>query len=76
MLKKQRGRKQRQQSKWRNVQVNANFPKRTRRDKEFLNKQCKYIEDTNHMGNAGELFKKISEIKEIIMQLCIMQIKK
>ena len=35
-----------------------------RRDKVFLNDQCKEIEENNRMGKTRDLFKKIRDTKE------------
>ena len=40
--------------------LNAEFQRRTRRDKKaFLSDQCEVIEENNRMGKTKELFKKI-----------------
>ena len=45
------------------TQLNAEFQKIARRDKNvFLNEQCKEIEVSNRMGKTRELFKKIRGI--------------
>ena len=50
--------------KERYIQLNAEFQRIARRDKKvFLNKQCKETEENNRMGETGELFKKIGDIK-------------
>ena len=42
----------------------AKFEKIARRDKkDFLNEQCKEIEENNRLGKSRDLFKKIGEIK-------------
>ena len=42
--------------------LNVEFQRRARRDKkDFLNEQCKEIEENNRMGNTRGLFKKIRE---------------
>ena len=44
--------------------LNAEFQRRTRRDKKgFLSDQCKEIEENNRMGKTRDLFKKIRETK-------------
>ena len=44
--------------------VNAEFQRIARRDKKaFLSDQCKEMEENNRMGNTGDLFKKIRDIK-------------
>ena len=50
--------------KERHTHVNAEFQRIARRDKKaFLSYQCKEIEENNRMGNARDLFKKISDTK-------------
>ena len=52
--------------KERYTQVNAEFQRLARRDKNaFLNEQCKEIEENNRMVKTKELFKKIGDIKRI-----------
>ena len=47
-------------------QLNAEFQRIAKRDKEaFLNEQCKEIEENNTMGKTSDLFKKIGDIKGI-----------
>ena len=43
--------------------MNAEFQKTARRNKTFLNDQCKEIEENNRMGKTRYLFKKIRDIK-------------
>ena len=44
--------------------LNAEFQRRTRRDKKtFLSDQCKEIEENNRMGKTRNLFKKIRDTK-------------
>ena len=44
--------------------LNAEFQRIARRDKkDFLNNQCKEIEENNRMGKTRDLFKKIRDIK-------------
>ena len=46
--------------------MNAEFQKIARRDKKaFFSDQCKEIEENNRMGQTRDLFKKISDTKEI-----------
>ena len=46
--------------KERYTHLNAEFERRTRRDKKaFINDQCKEIEKNNTMGKTRDLFKKI-----------------
>ena len=48
------------------IQLNAEFQKISRIDKkDFLNEQCKEIEENNTMGKTRDLFKKIRDIKVI-----------
>ena len=50
----------------RDTQLNAEFQRIARRDKEaFFNEQCKEIEENNRMGKTRDLFKKIGDIKGI-----------
>ena len=43
--------------------MNAEFQRIARRDKVFLNDQCKEIEENNRMGKTRDLFKKIRDTK-------------
>ena len=44
--------------------LNAEFQRKTRRDKKtFLSDQCKEIEENNRMGKTRDLFKKIRDTK-------------
>ena len=44
--------------------LNAEFQRRSRRDKKaFLNDQCKEIEENIRMGNTRDRFKKIRDTK-------------
>ena len=44
--------------------MNAEFPRRARRDKKaFLSNQCREIEENNRMGKTRDLFKKIRDTK-------------
>ena len=48
------------------IQLNAEFQRTARRDKEaFLSEQCKEIEENNKMGKTRELFKKMGDTKGI-----------
>ena len=50
--------------KERYTHLNAEFQRRTRRDKKaFLNDCCKEIEENNRMGRTRELFKKIRDTR-------------
>ena len=52
-------RRERQGREERYTQLNAEFQRLARKDKEvFLNEQCKEIEENNRMGKARDLFKK------------------
>ena len=44
------------------IQLNEEFQRIARRDKIFLNEQCKQIEENNRMGEPRDLFKKIEDI--------------
>ena len=44
--------------------MNAEFQRRTRRDKKaFVGGQCREIEENNRMGKIRDLFKKTGDIK-------------
>ena len=45
------------------IQLNVEFQRTARRDKVFLNKQCKETEESKTMGKTRDLFKKIGDIK-------------
>ena len=47
------------------TQLNAEFQRTERRDKAFLNEQCKEIEENNKMGKTRDRFKKIGDTKGI-----------
>ena len=48
--------------------LNAEFQRKTRRDKKaFLRDQCKEIEENNRMGKTRDLVKKMRETKEHFM---------
>ena len=48
------------------TQLNAEFQRIARRDKEaLLNEQCREVEENNRMGKTRNCFKKIGAIKEI-----------
>ena len=49
-------------------QLNAEFQRTERRDKAFLNEQCKEIEENNKMGKTRDRFKEIENIKGNFMQ--------
>ena len=49
--------------------LNAAFQRIARRDKKaFLSNQCKEIEENNKMGKTRDLFKKIRDTREHVMQ--------
>ena len=49
--------------------LNAEFQRTARRDKkDFLSDQGKEIEENNRMGKTGELFKKIRDAREHLME--------
>ena len=52
--------------KERYTHLNAEFQKIARRDKAFLNDQCKEIEEKNRMEKTRDLFKKIRDAKGIL----------
>ena len=45
------------------IQLNAEFQRKSRREKTFLNEQCKEIEENSRMGKTRDLFKKIGDTK-------------
>ena len=47
------------------IQLNVEFQRTARRDKVFLNKQCKETEESKTMGKTRDLFKKIGNTKGI-----------
>ena len=60
---KSKGEKERQ------IHLNVEFQRITRRDKKaFLNDQCKEIEENNRMGKTRHLFTKMRDIKGTFMQ--------
>ena len=49
--------------------LNAEFQRIARRDKKaFLRDQCKETEEKDRMGKTGDLFKKIRDTREHVMQ--------
>ena len=49
--------------------LNAEFQRTARRDnKAFLSDQCKKIEKNNGMGKTRDLFKKIRDTRELLIQ--------
>ena len=55
--------------KERYTHLNAEFQRIARRDKKaFLSDQCKVIEEKNRMGKARDLFKKMRDPREYLMQ--------
>ena len=61
--------------KERYTHLNVEFQRIARRDKKhFLSDQCKEIEDNNRMGKTRDLFKKITDAKQMpnkhFMQRC------
>ena len=49
--------------------MNAEFQRIGRRDqKVFFSDQCKEIEENNRMGKTRDIFKKIRDIREHLMQ--------
>ena len=49
--------------------LNAEFQRIARKDKKaFFSNQCKEIEENNRMGKTRDLFNKLRDIKEHIMQ--------
>ena len=47
------------------TQLNEEFQRIARRDKAFLNEQCKDIEGNSRMGNTRDVFKKMRDTKRI-----------
>ena len=47
----------------RHTLLNAELQRRARRDKVYLNEQCKETEENNGMGKARDLIKKIGDTK-------------
>jgi len=45
--------------------LNAEFQKTARRNKTFLNDQCKEIEENNRMGKTSDLFMKFRDTEGI-----------
>ena len=45
------------------TQLHAAFQRIARREKAFLNEQCKDTEENNRMGQTRDLFKKIEDIQ-------------
>ena len=45
------------------TQLNAEFQRIARKDKAFLNEQCKEIVEINRRGKTRDIFKKIGDIK-------------
>ena len=55
--------------KERHTQLNAEFQRIAKRDKNaFLSEQCTEIEENNRMRKTSDLFKKIGDIREYFMQ--------
>ena len=55
--------------KERYTHLNAEFQREARRDKKaFLSDQCKEIEGNNRMGKTRDLFKKMRDTREHVMQ--------
>ena len=50
------------------TQLNAEFQRIAKRDKKALSEQCKETEENNRMGKTRDLFKKIRDTREHIMQ--------
>ena len=45
------------------IQLNAEFQRIARRDKAFLDEQCKETEENNRIGKTRDVFKKIGDTK-------------
>ena len=46
------------------TQINAQFQRIARKDKAFLNEQCREIEEITRRGKMSDLFKKMTDTKE------------
>ena len=53
--------------KERYTHLNAEFQRIARRDKDFLNDQCKEIEENNRMGKTRDLFRKLDIPREYFL---------
>ena len=59
-----KSREEKNREKKKDIQLNAESQRITRRDKKtFLDDQCKEVEDNSRMGKTRGLFKKIGDIK-------------
>ena len=59
-----KGEKWKAKEKRKDTYLNAEFQRKTRKDKKtFLSDQCKETEENNRMGNTRDLFKKIGDTK-------------
>ena len=65
-LKRREAKSKREKERY--THLNAEFQRTARRDKAFLSDQCKEIEENNRMGKTGELFKKIRDAREHLME--------
>ena len=54
--------------KERHSHLNAEFQRIARRDKAFLSERCKEVEENNRMEKIRDLFQKIRNTREHIMQ--------
>ena len=55
--------------KEKHTHLNSEFQRIARRDKKaFLNDQCKEIEENYRMGKTRDVFKKITDSREHLMQ--------
>ena len=65
----ERKRSEKQRKKERHKDLNAEFQRIARRDKNaFFSDQCKEIEENKRMGNTRDLFKKIRDTREHFIQ--------
>ena len=62
---RERKRSERQRSRKRYTQLNAEFHRLARREKVFLSEQYNEIEKNNRMGKTRHIFKKIGDTKGI-----------
>ena len=61
-LKRREGKSQGDKDRYKHM--NAEFQRKSRRDKKaFLSNQCREIEENNRMGKTRDLFKKIRDTK-------------
>ena len=64
-LRKEEKQKNAKGERVRYIQLNSEFQRIAKRDKDFLHEQCKEIEESSRMGKTRDLFEKIGDIKGI-----------